>query len=44
MMSKRTDPEVLHGQIDFGQFFDWLGRQGGSHVLSLHGQGEGLRE
>lgn len=33
-----------HGQIDFTRFFDWLGRQAGSYVLSLNGRGEGLRE
>jgi hypothetical protein len=27
-------------QIKFGRFFDWLGRPGGSYVMSLNGEGE----
>jgi DNA adenine methylase len=39
-----TDLRFFHGKIDFGRFFDWLGRQGGIYILSLNGDGEGLRE
>ena len=39
-----TDLRFYHGQIDFTRFFDWLGRQGGSYVLSLNGEGKGLRK
>ncbi len=40
----QTDLRFYDGQIDFGKFFDWLGQQGGSYVLSLNGKGKGLRE
>ena len=39
----RTDLRFYHDEI-FGRFFDWLGRQGGSYVLSLNGEGKGLRK
>jgi DNA adenine methylase len=34
-----TDLRFFHGKMDFPRFFDWLGRQGGSYVLSLNGEG-----
>ena len=39
----RTDLRFYHDQ-SVTRFFDWLGRQGGSYVLSLNGKGKGLRE
>jgi hypothetical protein len=29
-----------HRKIDFGRFFNGLGRQGGSYVVSLNGEGK----
>jgi site-specific DNA-adenine methylase len=40
----QTDLRFYHGRIDFGRFFDWLGRQRGTYILSLNGEGEGLRK
>lgn len=40
----RTDLRFYHGQIDYERFFEWLGRQAGSYVLSLNGNGKGLRD
>ena len=39
-----TDLRFFYGHFDFSRFFDWLGRQRGSDILSLNGEGEGLRE
>ena len=39
-----TDLRFFNGKFDCQRFFDWLGRQGGSYVLSLNGEGKGLRE
>ena len=38
-----TDLLFFYGRFDFKRFFDWLGHQGGSNILSLNGHGEGLR-
>jgi DNA adenine methylase len=40
----RTELRFYHGKIDYQRFFEWLGRQGGAYILSLNGEGKGLRE
>jgi DNA adenine methylase len=38
-----TDLRFYHGRIDFSRFFEWLSRQRGTSLLSLNGEGDGLR-